>query len=211
MGAMTAEAAALREEVEAAVVKELARVGPDGFKHEAVVKAFADRGSRTTLYRWVTASLKSGKAGIALEKQAAAATKRRAKRDADPAAGAARDVVAELPAPVSVAQAIAPDAPDSAIPFMAKLQECFRTAEQILAYARTPEGAIRNAKLILAGSEHVRRTLETAARIQEGMLELQQVGRFHQAVFDVLKTADPAVAERVLIRLRQLNVTWGVS
>jgi hypothetical protein len=202
----------LRAAVEAAVLVEITRSGPEGFSRADLVKRFIDRGaSRATLFSWVGAVLASDKPARAIEKRVATAAKRRARKEPDPGAAAARDVVAELPPIVSLGPALTPDAPDSAIPFMRRLQECFAAADQLLKHARTAEGDVRNARLIVVASEHARKTLETAARIQAGLLELGQTEKFHQAVFDVLKEVDPTVAEKVLIRLRQVNATWGVS
>ena len=95
------------------------------------------------------------------------------------------------------------------IAFMGLLESCLTDAQQILAYARTPDGAVRNAKLILMGSNHMRQTIETVARIQDTLLQMAQVKRFHQAIFDMLRQESPAFAERVVVRLRQLNVQWA--
>jgi hypothetical protein len=201
-----------RDEVEAAAIAEATRVGPSEVDKGALVKRFLDRGtSRATLYRWVDAALASGQVAKRIKTKAKAAAKRRAKTDPEPAAAAARDAVALIPAPIKISEDLAPGAPQSAIPFIQRLQECLATADQLLKHARTPEGGVRNSRVLLAASEHVGRTLERAARIQDSLTQAAQVENFHRAIFAALKEESPQFAEKVLIRLRQLNAAWGLS
>src|SRR5579863_7864135 len=95
--------ASFRAEVEAAVLADVTKLGPEGFSKAEVVRRFAGRGaSRSTLFQWVSAVLDSPKPAQHLKRKVASATRSRAKKEADPAAGAARAVVAELPSPIPI-------------------------------------------------------------------------------------------------------------
>ena len=63
---------------------------------------------------------------------------------------------------------------------------------------------MRNAKLFLHAAESLRRSLETAARLQATMNDLAALERFHRAIIDVIRQEDPAIALRVMRRLDQL-------
>jgi len=60
----------------------------------------------------------------------------------------------------------------SAIQVIERLKQCLKTADDLMANARRPEGTMRNAKLLLGTSEHLRRSLETATRIAEAMRQV---------------------------------------
>jgi hypothetical protein len=60
---------------------------------------------------------------------------------------------AKLPALVKVDDVVSA----GAIPVMDRLNQCISAADQVIAFARTPEGAVRNSKLLLSASEHLRR------------------------------------------------------
>jgi len=92
MGAQTAEAAALKAEVERAVLMELARTGPDKFRPDTIVKAFKGRAGRTTLFRWIRQTIESGKPAQHLARTVKRAAAARAKRSEDPAASAAAEM-----------------------------------------------------------------------------------------------------------------------
>lgn len=215
-----AAAEELRAEVVAAVLAELERVGPDGLDKAAIVRRFAGRASRATLYRYVDAPLKSGAAARHLAGKVAASASARAARTPDPAADAAREAggLARAPVPVLTGPAPAPEGVAAAasgpagigIPVVEKLLECLRTAEQVTAYARAPDGKVKNARLLLRGNEQIRRTLETCVRLQQAMTELAQVERFHAAVIEEIAKESPELAERVVVRLNQLTAQWNV-
>ena len=71
-----------------------------------------------------------------------------------------------------------------AIPVMDRLNQCVAAADQVIAFARTSEGAVRNSKLLLSASEHLRRCLETAARVTETMMRAERVERFHAVIIE---------------------------
>jgi hypothetical protein len=59
---------------------------------------------------------------------------------ADPAAAAAAEVGAKLPALVKVDDVVSA----GATPVMDRLNQCVAAADQVIAFARTPEGAVRS-------------------------------------------------------------------
>jgi hypothetical protein len=206
------DAAALRAKVERAVTKELERVGPAAFEARQVLQRFMGKGaSQATLYRWTKAIIASGKPAEHLKGKVKAAAKRRAKRTADPASEAAREVVKALPAPLDVAAAIAPAAPETGVPFLDELKGCLARGHKMVDHSLAEDGKLRNAKVFLQGSEHIRRTIETIARVQDGLLQTNQIKRYHQVMFDALRRESPEVVERILIQLRQLNLAWSVG
>jgi len=206
MGAMTAEAAALRAEFERAVLKEMARTGADKFEGDVVVKAFSGRVARTTAYRWLRETIASGKPAQALTKTIKRATAARAKRSEDPARDAAAEIVEKhMPARVTVAD-VTPLPP---LKVVDELREAMADVKRVRAYAKTPEGGVRNARLILQSCEVLRRCLETAMRLVEGMHSIDRLERFHGLIIDEISKLAPETAEALTIKLGQLSSEWG--
>jgi hypothetical protein len=200
--------AQLRTRVEAAVLEALERVGPDMLDRGAVMQPFHDQGvSVRTLYRWAADYIDSGRAGQALAGRIAEASAARAARVSDPAVDAAREVVETLPKLVTV-ETITGTGPVSV---MLHLQEAIQAAQQVMRYAKTPEGAVRNAKLLLSASTSLRQCLDTALRIFEAMHSISEIEKFHSAIFDALRAESPELAERVVQRLQHLTAQWGVG
>ena len=97
------ESGGLREEVEAAALAEAERIGPSKVNKATIVNRFTNKGTaRSTLYRWLDSALNPGKASKWIADKGNAAVRRRSKSDPDPAASAACDSVAMIPAPISV-------------------------------------------------------------------------------------------------------------
>ena len=90
-----------------------------------------------------------------------------------------------------------------------RLRECVEIAQKIIKYSQTDNGKVRNAKLLLAGSEHLRRVIDSAVKLQEAAMQLSQVERFHEEIFVALREESPEFAEKVLVRLGQLAERWG--
>ena len=205
MGAQTAEAAALKAEVERAVLMELARTGPEKFQPATIVTAFNGRAGRTTLFRWVRQTIESGKPAQRLTKTIKRRAAARAKRSEDPSADAARAAGELLPVRASPSDMVGA----GAIPVIERLRECLKVAEDLMRHARTPEGAIRNSGLLLKASEHLRRSLETATRIAEAMRQVDQVDRLHSVIMDEIAKVSPETAEAIVVRLGQVAAEWG--
>jgi len=206
MGGETSDRRALRLEIEAAVLDAVAKVGPDGLDKSAIVSRFAGRAPQSTLYRMIDAPLKSGKAGRMVEKVVAEAVAARA--SADPARDAARDAVEILPKPIRVDAVVASKGGQS---FGHYIQRCIDIAEKLIQHACTTEGNVRNAKLLAVGSESLRRSMETALKIQVQMRDLQQVDEIHNAMMEEIARESPECAERIFMRVGHLlnSMTLG--
>ena len=207
MGAMTAAAKALHAKVEAAVIEEVQRIGPEIDK-AALVKRFAGRGAgRSALYLWVDRILASGKPGQAVARQVKAAAAARAARSLDPAADAAAEVARVLPARVAVDDVAGTGT--GGVRLLDRLARVVADAELVVAYAKTTDGGVRNAKLLLSAGDALRRAAETILRVTEAMHQVDQVEKFHDEIIDALRAESPGLAERVVRRLNQLAMRWG--
>ena len=195
----------LREKIVAAVEAEMARVGPDAIKPAAIARQFTGKSaSMATLFRWIAAAVPGARAKLAREIRIAAME--RADRMPDPAADAAREA-ADLVPVVTVADVAGTG---SVIAFVEKLQECFRAADDLMAHAKTPDGKIRNARLLLAGSEHARRLLETAAKLRDGLRQERDLDNLMAAIVAEVAQESPACAERILRRMTGVLTVQGL-
>jgi hypothetical protein len=206
MGGLSKKSADLRGELDAAILVEVERLGLDGWSKDSLVKRFMGRGaSRTTLYRWVSEVVASGRPGQHVAGVLKAAVADRAAREADPSAAAAAEVGARLPAVVRIDDVVS----TGAMSVIEHLNRCVRVADQVIDFARHADGKVRNSKLLLAASEHLRRNLETAAKITDQMLRAERVERFHAAIIEEIGLESPALAERVAMRLARLSTRWA--
>jgi hypothetical protein len=72
-----------------------------------------------------------------------------------------------------------------------------------MTHARTDDGKVRNARLLLAASEHLRRCIETAAKITDTLMRADKVERYHTAIIEEI------AAERILLHISRLTAAWG--
>jgi hypothetical protein len=63
----------------------------------------------------------------------------------------------------------------------------------------------------LSATEVLRRSLDTAVKLQQAITDVSQVEKFHAAVIETISEENPATAERLLVRLQQLNASWGLG
>ncbi|TCI00177.1 hypothetical protein EJV46_05870 [Roseococcus sp. SYP-B2431] len=201
------ERAAFRAEVVAAVLTEIELVGAKALSKNAVAKRFEGRGaSPSTVYRWVDAVVKSGRAGQHLARKVKDAVAERAARSPDPAAEAARDAATKLPVVVT------PDdiaGGGGTVNVIGRLQDCIKAAEDVMQHARIDTGGVRMAKTLLAASEHLRHCLETCGRLYEAMRGVAEVDRFHAAILEEVARESPECAERIAQRLALLSGDYG--
>lgn len=199
----------LRAAVEAAAFAEVERSGPEGFRSDAVVKQFVGSGAdRSTLFRWVAALKSSGKLGAHLAERVRFAAADRAVHLPSPVDDAAREAAALLSQPFRPEEIAAAG---GVLNFTASLRRCVATAEQVLRQATAPDGSIRTPRLAPTASDHLRRCLETAARVAVAMRDLQNLRRFHLAVIDVVRAENPDAAERLLQGLERLTDELAVE
>jgi transposase-like protein len=187
----------LRGRVESAAAAAFARDG-DAMSSVALVKQFSGMGaSQATLYRWVRAAIQRGlgSAHVSTPPLAMAVS------DAAPVGVAVPARWAKPPAQVPVGNPMPP--------VLEQLEQCITAAQRVMAYASNADGTVRNSKLLLNASENLRRAVETSVKLHDAVMDVLAVERFHQAVFDVLRDQSPALAEAVVVRLRDLNAEWS--
>lgn len=197
---------ALRREVEGAVLLEVERGGLDRINVRGLARRFADRGtSEKTVTRWIDGVLKSGRAGRHLAEKVRAAAHERAALP-DPTASLAGEVRDALPALVSPSDIVSQG---NAVDAIAYIQHCVQLALSIMEQAKGLDGKYRLMKTALAASEHLRRCLETSARLSETMRNIAEVDRFHQRIIDEIAKESPLVAERIMARLSVAAQDYG--
>ena len=195
----------LRAKVVAAVEAEVQRIGPDAFKGATLAREFAGKtASQATIYRWIQAALPAATDKLAMKIKLAALE--RSERVPEPAADAGREAVEALPI-ITTADIVGAG---GVVEFVAKLQECIKTAEQIMAHGRTDEGKPRNVRALLAGSEHLRRSLETAMKMREMLRQDRDLDEMMKGIVDEVAKEAPACAERILRRISGILTLHGV-
>jgi hypothetical protein len=88
------------------------------------------------------------------------------------------------------------------------LEQCVRAATDVMQHSRHADGKVRLGKSLIAASEHMRRVLETAAKIHESMVTIQRLGAFHEALEAELGIEAPEVRARVVKRLQEVTAKW---
>jgi hypothetical protein len=214
MPAQTPEAAALRAELEAAVIAAAERIGVGGLAKAEVVKPFVNRGVHlATLYRWFDAIMASGKPGQRLAKRVKRAAGRRVAKSADDPAAAAAEVRAELaealPTVVKVDEVLGGAAGGRVVGVIERLQAVMTDIEMLIRHAKTEDGKVRNARLLGTSLEQMRRCLETGVRLHQAMRDAAAVDALQDAIVDEIGKCDAALRERVLLRLQDVAVAWG--
>ena len=89
------------------------------------------------------------------------------------------------------------------------LNECIKAARTVMEHARMADGRVRAAKLLLFGSEHLRRCLETAHRIAESVHEMQRIDEFHAIIIEEVRRESPATARAILARIDKVSQDYG--
>ena len=193
--------------MEKAILAAFARTGGAPIDRQALIKQFLDRGaSRPTVYRWYSEIMASGKPGQRAVEVVKRASERRAKRVADPALDAARAAAGVLPVAVSLADVTGLRGRS----VIDQLQDCLKAAQDVMKASRAQDGGVRNSKMLLVASEHLRRSLETSVKLYEAMQSVSQIDKLHEAIIAEISQVDPALAERVFRRLAVLSSQWAV-
>jgi hypothetical protein len=200
---------ALREEVEAMVLAEAERVGPSAIQATTIWNRFQHRGAgRSTVFRWVAEMVESGRVGRHLAAQIKLAAARRQKRTAPPAETVKSDLARVMPtAPRMDHIAVG----GGTIAVLDKIRACVALAEQVMEQAKGEDGHIRLTKTGLAASEHLRRTLETALRLQESIREAHQIDRFQDELMEavgVIARSYPEAGEALTQEFTRIAARW---
>lgn len=209
MGVMTDASVELFAEFHDAVLAEIERIGPTGLERNKLIRRFLNRGvSRRTLYRWCADILASPTSLRQLETSVTAAAADHA--DGSDLAKQGHNQVRAmlLPAPPDFVAAATANRGNRRLSFIGLIERCVEDAEDVLEYARTPEGDIRNARLVLAASRHLLQTVETAARVQSSLYDTEKMHRFNDQVIEAIMQESPECARKLLRRLEQLTDAW---
>lgn len=181
-----ADKAKLRADFTKALREAVRDIGPEGFDRTSFAAKWIKRGvSRSTAFRWIAEDLVVAGQELAVQVNATA-LRAAMPHKADPVVAAA-----------------------APLPVMELIRSCIQTAEEIREAARGPDGKIRLTKTALAASEHLRRSLETAAKLHEAIRDVQQTEAMHAAIISEIEAESPELAMRVLRRLENLAAGWG--
>lgn len=201
----------LKAKLEAAVTRAIAVSGADKFSKGALVERFLNKGvSRATLFRWIDASIASGRPGqAAVRAVKKAAAKRiehppRRHRARRPTEEMVEEMTEHLPAVVRLEEV-------SGTPTVKVIEELGLVVvdlKAIVAYAKDPAGRVRNAKLLMGASDRIRACLETTIKIHAAMRDIDQVDRLHAAMIAEIAKESPEVAERVVRAMRAVAANW---
>ena len=184
--ALSALATEMLTRLEAAVASEIERVGIAALNRGAVIRPFlAEGGKQATLYRWIDQILAAGKHEKPIERAIQAAAAKRSISETAPAA-----VIPPAPVPAAIGGGAmqCPPAASRLLPVsfaregyvIGKLRQCIEAADQLMRHARHEDGTVRNAKLLVTASEHMRRTVETAAKLTVSLMSAAKVDEFHE-------------------------------
>jgi hypothetical protein len=196
----------LRREVEAEVARSVKTMGIDRIRKEPVVQKFVGRGAAaSTLYRWIDASIASGKPGQAAVRAVKKAAAVRAARTPDPVAEVIEEVRVCLPAVVRLEEVTG----TPTIKIIDELGTVVADLKALVKHAKGSDGSVRNARLLLSASDRVRACMETALKIQAAMRDVDQVDRLHAAMIEEIAKCDPLLAERVVRAMRAVAANWG--
>jgi hypothetical protein len=197
----------LRAEVEAAVLADVTKLGPDQFSKVDVVRRFIERGaSRATLFNWVNAILDSGRPGQHVARIVKKAAEARAARTPEPAKEVAGEIAAMLPVRVSVDEVV--KGGGSTLNVIDKLNSIVADLDALVAHAKTDDGKVKNARLLLSASRELRGCVETGLKLYQAMREVGQVDRLQEAMLDEIEKLSPETAEAIYRRMDQIASQW---
>jgi hypothetical protein len=202
----------LKEKLEAAVARAIAVSGADKFSKGALVERFLNKGvSRATLFRWIDASIASGRPGQAAVR---AVKKAAAKRIEHPprrhrARRSTEEMVEEMTEHLPAVVRLEEVSGTPTVKIIEELGTVIADLKAIAAHAKMPDGKPRNAKLLMAASDRIRACLETAMKIHAAMRDVDQVDRLHAAMIAEIAKESPAVAERVVRAMRAVAAQWS--
>lgn len=146
----------------------------------------------TTLYRWIAEAIKSGAPGKLLMQQQNAH------------ADAHRDGAA------AVAGQAVPRGNVISIPMVELLNLSIDSIKAVLLHARGENPAApRNTKLTLNAATRLNHALETALKLHEALTQANRLDVLHDAIIEEIAKEDPAVAARIVARLRALTGQIG--
>jgi hypothetical protein len=196
---------ALRQEVHQAAIAAARITGWAALNRPALVAEFKGRAGRSTLYRWLAeidgAPLERSVGEMILDARAGGRPRVESVTEEIQARAAAA-----FPKVPTIGECVAATTP---LAVMEKLATCLAAAQDVMSRSRDAAGVVRNGKMLLAASEHLRRSLETAVKLQEAITDGLEVEQFHASIMEEIAAIDPVVAGRIAARLLEMNAAWA--
>jgi hypothetical protein len=197
---------ALRSEIQAAVTASMRKLGSAGFCKQTIVKRFLGRGTaRSTIYRWIDATLASGAPGQAEARAIREAVAIRAARVSDPIAEVIEEMIVHLPALVRLEDVCG----TGTVKVIEKLANVIHDLDTLVAYAKDGNGGIRDPRLMLQACDRIRACIETALKIHRVMRDFDGIEKMHTAILEEITMEAPEVAERILRRIGAIAPRWA--
>jgi hypothetical protein len=203
---MTKEALALRGEVQAAVLSEVEAVGIERFSKAAIVRPFLGKCSQATLYRWISEFMASGNPGQHIVRKVREAAAARAVLTPDPVADVVEAIRVRLPEVVRIEDV---GAGSTTVGVIQRLEDVIANVEMLVRHAKTDDGKIRNARLMLLALAELRKCLETSVKFYQAMREIDQIDRLHTVILEEIGKQSPELAEQILLRIDAIAGAWS--
>lgn len=208
-----------RKKVKAKIFAVLERQGykATGFTWAEMMEKYPDI-PKPTFYRWVKTLHERGAPAQNAIRQARKRRSRSAERKARQQSEyrARRDKDKNLEA-VAENLPVIPDIQDpetarnySITDLLDRLGGCVTRAELLEQHALGDDGKVRNAKLLLQASEHMRKTADTIAKLHAMLWDVQRTEMLHRAIFRHLSRRDPTLVRDILADLRAVNMEFGI-
>ncbi len=209
---------AIRHAVQQAALVAARKSGWKRLDRAPILAQFADRAPKSNIYRWIAEARKlpltrtpeemldDAKSGDALLVGSVVREIREAVAPAPGAALARHAMPYALPLPSlgETAAAVVPVPGLMELP----LRNASRPRMTRWAKSRGADGDIRNTRLILRAAETLRRSLETAVKLQEAIEDGAEVEQFHRTILEEIAAIDPSVAARIRARLLETNAAY---
>ncbi len=218
------------------IAAEVERVGAAKVDTAAIVRRFVALGaSKSRIHTWIgeakaeaTDERRSVRAAAVKRVAAAQAAQSASMLEAEMVAAEVAMVAKGLQVEIPPAAVVAGDAakaelglpalaealalavvPGGARTVLAGLQKVNDAMLGVLAYSHTPDGKVRNAKLVIASADALRRCLTDSAKLYASVNNMLLVERFMMEVTAVLHRADPAMAMQVVEGIRAVQARWA--
>jgi hypothetical protein len=195
----------LKAEVYKAAIAAARITGWAALDRPALVAAFKGQVPRSTMYRWLSEidGAPLDRTTAEMIRDARAGGRPQAESVAGEVQARAAAIFPKMP---SLEECVAAVTPAHVID---KLHKCLTAAEDVMDRSRDSAGAVRNSKMLLLAAEQLRRSLDTAVKLQEAISDGLQIEQFHATIMEEIAKIDPAVAGRIAARLLEVNAIWG--
>ena len=171
-----------------------------------LVRRYAECGaSRATLFRWIGAAINSGKPAQAVTRKVRAPA---SKPDETPqiAAPGGPQIVATLPLRLSLDDTLTPN---RGLRVFDRLAATVADVELVQQHAKTDDGKVRNARLLLLSAARMLTCLEVSVKMVQAMHAVDRVDQFHAIIMDEIAKESPRCAAAILARVGEVSKQWG--